>query len=343
MLVTFLDDSIPYDGDSPAKQPLGGAEKSVAGLAAALAKRGHTVRVYNGCDFATVVDGVSWQPLSECRAAQSDWVIAHRKPALLRKIPDATRRAMLLSLPADTLAKSEYFAPLSEYRPLLILQGLAHSLLIPPLLQSYDAATVMLGVGQAYRDAPAMAPVNPPRAIVTTHPLRGLEWLLDVWSSRVHARVPWAELHLYSAILERGAGGAVVSDEMKPILDLAVAGEARGVRIKRPLGDAEMVEVYRQARVHLYPSSSRDVLCTTLAESQAVGLPAVARPIGATDERIRNGQTGYLAADAAGFADMTVRLLDDSDAFERMSAEAREQQRDCDWDRAAAEVERALA
>lgn len=343
MLVTFLDDSIPYDGHSPTSHPLGGGEKSVIGLAGALAKRGHTVRVFNGCETAVVIDGVSWQPLSDCQAAQSDWLIAHRNPVLLRKIPDAAHRAILLSAPGDTMAKSEPFQVLNEYRPTLLVQGFAHGLLIPPLLQSYNVGTLQLGVGDIYRNAGPMASVNPPHGVVTTHPLRGFAWLMDVWNARIYSRVPWAELHVYSAVLHKGSLGATVSAEVRPLLEQAKAAESRGLRIKQPLSDPEMVEVYRRARAHLYPSSSRDVMCSTLAESQAVGLPGVARPLGATDERMRDGETGYLAPDEAAFANLTVRLLDDTEMFNRLSEAARERQSTLTWDRAAEELERVLA
>lgn len=342
MLVTFIDDTVPFDGHSPNSHPLGGAQKSVVGLASMFAQRGHTVRVYNRCEFPVVADGVSWQPIDECEASQTDWLIVHRDPTLFRMIPDANRRALLLSAPADTLGKPESIAPMRQYKPALVLQGLAHSLLIPPALQSFAAATVVMGVADCYRTAEPMAPVNPPRAVVTTHPLRGLEWLLDVWMKHVHAKLPWAELHVYSAALEKGSLGAALPSSLKPILDLAVAAENCGVRLKRPLSDPEMVEVYRQARAHLYPSSSRDVLCNTLAESQAVGLPGVARPIGAADERLRNGETGYLAPDEESFANLTIRLLDDIDMFNRLSEKAREQQRNTSWVRAAEEIERVL-
>ena len=343
MLVTFLDDSVPYDGHSPTSHPLGGGEKTVVGLAAALAKRGHTVRVFNGCEFPVAANGVSWQPLGDCAAAQSDWLIAHRNPLLLRKIPNAGKRAMLLSAPGDTLAKSEPFQALNEYRPTLLLHGLAHSLLVPPLLQTYDVGMLPFGVGETFRDAAPMASVNPPRAVVTTHPLRGFAWLLDVWNTRIHSRVPWAELHVYSAVLHKGSLGATVSAEVRPLLEQAKAAESRGVRLKRPLSDPEMVDVYRQARVHLYPSSSRDVMCSTLAESQAVGLPGIARRLGATDERLRDGETGYLAPDEEAFANLTVQLLDDTEIFNRLSEAAREKRGNLTWDRAAEELERVLA
>ena len=81
MLITFLDDSVPFDGATQDQKPLGGGEKAVAGLAEALAARGHMVRVFNRCAAPAVVDGVSWRRLDDCDAAHSDLVVAHRDPA----------------------------------------------------------------------------------------------------------------------------------------------------------------------------------------------------------------------------------------------------------------------
>ncbi|MDP6518022.1 MAG: glycosyltransferase, partial [Alphaproteobacteria bacterium] len=313
MLITFLDDSIPFDGHSPVGQPLGGAEKAVAGLAGALARRGHTVRVFNRCDLPIVVDGVSWQPLDSCQAAHSDWLIAHRKPSLFGRLADADNRILWLAGPLGYLNKPDALASLHELQPTMLLQGHAHSLTVPAPLHNLSAETVVPGIASHYRTATEMTPANPPRAVVTTHPSSGLDWLLELWTSQVFPRVPWAELHVYSASLEWGAQGAEVAESLRPVLDQALAAKDKGVRIFRPLPDPAMAEVYRVARVHLYPGNDRDVLCTTLGESQAVGLPAVSRDKGAAKERILNGETGYLAPDDDAFANLAVRLLDDRD------------------------------
>lgn len=343
MLVTFLDDTIPFDGATPDERPLGGGEKAVVGLAAALAARGHMVRAFTRCAEPSVADGVSWRPIESCDAAHSDLVVAHRDPALLRKVENAAGRAVLLSSPGDAAAAPAAHSALREYRPTVVLQGIAHGQAVPPALQSYSAATVVMGVARAFREAGEMAPARPPRAVFTGHPLRGLEWLLDLWRGKIHPRAPWAELHVYSGLLAAGADGARLPEAVAPLLERAREEEARGVRVRRPEADPAMAEAYRAARVHLYPSSSRDVLCHTLAESQAVGLPAVVRPIGAADERVRNGLTGYAAANAEAFADYALRLLDDDAAFRRCSDEARARQRNAGWDRAARELERRFA
>src|SRR5262245_59083948 len=49
----FVDDSpVQYDGYTSMRRPLGGVEKAVGGLAAALAERGHEVKVINRVSYA---------------------------------------------------------------------------------------------------------------------------------------------------------------------------------------------------------------------------------------------------------------------------------------------------
>jgi glycosyltransferase involved in cell wall biosynthesis len=103
-----------------------------------------------------------------------------------------------------------------------------------------------------------------------------------------------------------------------------------------------MIEVYRQARAHLYPGSERDMLCSTLAESQSVGLPCVARPLGAAKERMRDGKSGYLVDTDDGFAAAAKALLLDTDVFNGFSEHARESQENESWDHAAGQLARIM-
>jgi glycosyltransferase involved in cell wall biosynthesis len=84
------------------------------------------------------------------------------------------------------------------------------------------------------------------------------------------------------------------------------------------------------------------MVCWTLLDSQACGLPAVARPLGGARERIRDGQTGQLVPDDDALVNLTVRLLGDDDTFWGMSRDARLLQRERSWDVAAAEFDALL-
>jgi glycosyltransferase involved in cell wall biosynthesis len=184
-----------------------------------------------------------------------------------------------------------------------------------------------------------MAPVHPPRAVVTTHPRMDLPWLLDLWAERIAPRAKGAELLVYSAALASGQAGADVPADIAPILARALALRDAGIRLVRPLADPDMANAYRAARVHLYPGHGQEVYAATLAESQAVGLPAVARKKGAAPERIRDGRSGFLVPDDEAFVNCAVLLLNDDMVFRTRSNDARSLQRGRSWDDAAAEFE----
>ena len=339
MDVILVDDSIPFAGYTPSSQPLGGVEKAFASLPAALRRRGHDVQVFNRCRFPITAEGVPWWTLEDGRPRSCDVLIAYRKPALLDFIVQARRRILWLASPGALVEKKANKAMLERFDDApLVFFGAAHRATCPT---AFDGRAVVIepGVRRDYLEADEMTPAHPPRAVVTTHPLMDLDWLLRLWVEVVRPRVDDAELHVYSATLDRGVLGAEVPEPVKPILDRAVAARGEGVVIQRPLADPDMAEAYCAARVHLYPGAGKEVYCSTLAESQAVGVPAVARRLAAAGERIRDGDSGFLVPDDEAFASCAILLMIDDGVFQGRSADGRAHQRGRDWDAAAAEFE----
>ena len=343
MLITFIDDSVQFDGHSSDSVPLGGPEKNLISLAVALAKRGHTVRVFNRCKKSVVANGVGWQPIEKCDAAYSDWLIVHRNPSLLRHVPNTERSALWTVGNGSYLGRSGALSIIAARETVLILQSLVQSLTVPTMLQANPAEVVVPAALDCYRTVPELTPGETLNAVVTAHPANGLDWLLGIWLNHVIARVSTAELHIYSSILARGAAGEGCPVSLRSVLDQAVDARDKGVKIFQPLPDNKMSEVYRGARLHLYPGHDRDLICTTLGDSQAVGLPAVARDKGAARERLLNGKSGYLATTDEDFADFTARILEDSTIFLKLSKTAQMRQRNRNWDHVAADFERALS
>ncbi|MGH6953342.1 MAG: glycosyltransferase [Alphaproteobacteria bacterium] len=332
MHVTLVDDGIPFDGDSAAVRPLGGAEKAFAGLAGALAGLGHRVTVFNRAERPIEIGGAVWAGWDGSRPRESDVLIAYRKPSLLGFVP-ARRRLLWLVGPAEYLSKADNRTLLLGHQPILVFQARGQR-------DGWEdgtrlrAVVVRPGVGAAFLGEEPSVPADPPRAIVTTHPLHGLEWLLGVWRDKIRPVLPRAELHVYSAALDRAHRGEVVAQEYQRMLALA---RAAGAIVERPLPDPEMARAYRSARVHLYPSRGDEAFCGSLAESQASGVPAVARPLGAAADQVIEDVTGYLRDDDDAFANAALRVIGDDATFERMSRQARLQRRG--WREAAAEFE----
>jgi glycosyltransferase involved in cell wall biosynthesis len=334
MLITLVDDSLPFNGLTPAQEPLGGAEKAFASLPGALARAGHDVRVYNRTRFPLSVEGADWVPMGEADRHPTDLLIAFRKPALLGFLPEAEHRALWWHAPASLLERPATRDLLMSYMPMVVFHGAAHrgAWRAP---DEVGAAVIPPGVRADYLADAAGAPASPPRAIVTTHPLQGLDRILALWTETIRPRCPDAELHCYSASLSAALITGDAPPELVPVFHQAKAAMAQGLKVMAPLGDAGMAAAYRAARVHLYPGHDEDFACTTLMESQACGCPAVAYRRGGAPERIGDGESGYLVPDQEAFANLAVLLLSNEETFRSLSAGARLHQRARSWDMAA--------
>ena len=340
MDIVLVDDSIPFDGYTPSSEPLGGVEKAFARLPVALRQRGHKVRVINRCAFPIEAEDVPWLPWDSETPKTCDVLIAHRKPELLDYPIEAAKRILWLGGPSATLKKNANGDILARHpNAPIVFNGVTHHVGCP-LALAKRAVIIEPGVRRVYREAGDMAPTATPHAVTTVHPLHGLGWLLDLWEKSLRPMAEKAELHVFSATLIRGLLGKEVPAPIKPIFDRAMALQNEGVVIQRPRADQGMAEVYRKARAHLHPGHGGEIYCSTLAESQAVGLPAVTRrAAAAARERIRDGESGYIAPDDEAFANCAMLLLNADDVFEGRSQDARAHQRGRTWDDAAAEFE----
>ncbi len=351
MHITFFDDSIPYDGDTPMHQPLGGMEKAVVGVSRALAKRGHDITVINRCADVKMIEGVRWLPWDMPRPPEADVVIALRKPALFGEMENVDKRVLWLTASAKYLGKSINQKRLETYEPTLLFMSKAHHETWNPW-KDFKTAIINPGVANSFVAKQPGDEINPegevdilegeetfPNAVVTTHPLHGLETILDLWIKSINIRVPNATLNIFSGALFRGINGGEVPDAMQGLLEKVKAAELKNVVVKKPMSDPQMAAFYRDSDVHLYPRIDSEVYCSTLAESQACGLPAVAYDKGAASEHIRNGQTGFVVPDSPAFANVAVHMMSNRSAQINMSRDARLMQRDRNWDVVAAEFE----
>ncbi len=337
MDVVLLDDSFAFDGYTPRNDPLGGPEKGLVYLAEALARRGHAVTVYNRCEQAVTCADVAWRPIDDGLPETADLLIALRHAELLDAVA-ARHRMLWLVTPASILKRADAAAAMERHpaTPLLFMGPTHRATWDGP---DERAKIVLPGVAPAYLKSEAPAGYWPSRAIVTTHPRMDLDWLIDRWTEKIEPLIKGSELHIYSGSLYAGSQDRTMDPSLRPLLDQAQAAAGQGVKVMRPLADHDMAEVYRRARVHLYPGAEREVYASTLAESQATGLPAVARRLGAAQERITDGRSGFLTPDDDAFVNCAVLCLKEDIVYRGRSKDAFQMQRGRTWDDAAAEIE----
>jgi glycosyltransferase involved in cell wall biosynthesis len=346
--IVIADDGIAFDGRTPERRPLGGAESAVVQLAEALAARGHRVRAFTTTDERETVshNGVDWSPIHAggpyaALPEVCDLYIANRGDALIPRVPRARRSAFWIHNPAGYIVKARYLWKLLRRRPVIVFIGDYHAATCPAWVPEGGRRVIPYGVTEAFRTAvvPALDPPAP-RAVFTSNPLRGLDWLVAVWTDLIHPRVPGAELHAFSGAATYGAAGARKADAMARVLD--AAGAAPGVVLRDPVPKADLIPELLSARAMLYRGDANETYCAALAEAQALGVPCVVENHGSTPERVRHGETGSVVSGRAAFADAAVAVLQDDALWRSYHDAALATQRAWSWDDAARSFEQLL-
>lgn len=340
--IVLADDGIEYDGRTPDERPLGGAESGVISLLETLAARGHEVSAFTNCRAPVSHKGVAWAPLKGGLPDRADLYIANRGNRVLGLMPKAGRTVFWTHNPCRYMLKARYLWPLWKHASAIVFIGDYHATTWPAWAPGGKRVVIPYGLPDAFCEAEAASEVPPSRAVFTSNPLRGLDWLLERWSADIQPRVPGAELHLFTGAAVYGAAGEAKADPMAKVLDKARALQQKGVRLRGPVPKQHLIEEFRQARCMLYRGDINETFCMAVGEAQAMGLPTVVTDLGSMGERVIDGETGFVARDDRAFSEAAVRLLTDADLWKRQRAAARAKQRAWRWPDAAAAWEMLL-
>jgi glycosyltransferase involved in cell wall biosynthesis len=336
--VVMADDGIAFDGAMAETKPLGGAETAFVALAEALAARGHQVEVRNRCMSPVLHNGVQWAQLGSALPHTCDLYIGNRSHRVIGLVRGAKRRLFWLHNPGHYLAKPRYLWRLARHRPTLVATGAYHMATIPRWLPCGGREVIPYGVLERFRSTPPREP-PPAIAIFTSNPTRGLDWLLDIWAARIKPAVPRAELHIYGGSAVYRLAGTRRAQLMEEALARADSFKNAGVRRLAPVGREALATALLGARVMLYRGDPGETFCLALAEAQAMGVPAVVQPLGATPERVINGVTGTVAKDDDAFCSAAIALLRDDRLWRQQHLAALERQRGLSWDHVAVRFE----
>jgi len=335
--VVMADDGIAFDGARADAGPLGGAETAFVALAEALAARGHAVEARSNCAAPVRHRDVAWAPLASGVPARCDLYIGNRGHRVIG-LSRPRRRLFWLHNPAQYLRKPRFAARLAWFRPTLVMTGAYHATTIPGWLIAGGREIIPYGVLDSFRHAEPREP-PPPRAIFTSNPLRGLDWLLDLWVARIRPAVPGAELHIYAGPAVYGGSAARYAREMEAVLARAEALRDEGVERHRPVGREALIKALLGARAMLYRGDLGETFCLSLAEAQALGVPAVVTPLGSVGERVADGRSGRIATTDDAFAEAAIAVLGDDALWRQWHTGSLATQCGLSWDEVAARYE----
>jgi glycosyltransferase involved in cell wall biosynthesis len=329
--IDFLHRGVAFSGETMRNASIGGIESSLVQLAEALARRGHDVTVFNGVRESRREYGVNWRPLEEAsQFTRGDIGIAVASPKAFKGTSFRSHIFWLHNpVKSSRIIRRGEVWPLLRTRPLIVVLGPYHASRMPRWLPSQGTAIIYHGIHEDFfRPEPAFE-APPPRAIFTSQPYRGLDWLLDLWLE-VKRQVPAATFHVFAPKNQQAAANAA---------RCALDGISFGGSIARPALAREM----RGVRVHLIPGHRDETYCLAAGEAIASGVPVVTLGIGSLSERVKDGQTGFVARNKDEFVARTAALLSDDKLWRAMHQACLADASLTSWDERAAEWESLFA
>jgi glycosyltransferase involved in cell wall biosynthesis len=341
--IIIADNTEHYDGRDLEARPLGGTESSVIRMARELARRRHQVTVYTNCDGPIEHEGVQWRPLSGTPAASCDLYVAVQHPRLLGFVRKPKRRAIWVAWQPNHLKHYKQIWRVWWYRPVPVLISLHQVRIYSPFLPKRDPHIVIPhGLPDDVRGHPALPAAPPRRAIFASNPQRKLRELVEIWVDRILPRVPDAVLEVYGLHGIR-PGEDAWSLWQGSLLPANVSPAAKRSIHVHPAGSRqELIDAFRSSRVMLYLGHKVEAFCLSLAEAQALGVPAVIAPIAVLPERVIDEVTGFHRSEPERFADAAVGILTDDALWRRQHEAALRYQQGISWSEQAGRFEAAL-
>ncbi len=342
--IVIADSTNHYDGRDLTRRPIGGTETSVIQLAEALARRGHEVACRTSTPDRVFHNGVTWMPLGTPDAEACDVFLAVQHPELLGLARRARRRALWVVWPPGGFRRRQRALRLWWHRPRPVFVSEFQVRAYPRWLPGpRPLAVIPFGLPDAVRGRPPLLSAPPPRAVFASNPQRDLRWLLELWGRAILPAVPAAELHLYGLrdyAYRYGDPWEETEHRLGQFLpgDLSPAARA-SLRPHAPAPREELWTAMRRARVMLYGGHRAEAFCLSVAEAQALGVPAVVRPIAVLPERVRDGVTGFVVPDDEAFARRAIALLTDDGLWRAQHEAALRLQQGWSWDQMAARFE----
>lgn len=341
--IVIADSTLRYDGRDLEQKPLGGTETSVIRLARELARRRHDVTVYTNCDGPIEHMGVRWRPITGAAPETCDLYVACQHPRLLKFVRKPKRRAIWVLWQPNHLKHYKQIGRMWWYRPVPVLGSLHQVRIYSPFLPRRDPQIVIpLGLPEDVRHHKPLDQPPGRHAIFASNPQRNLARLVEIWAQSILPRVPDAVLDVYG-VHDIPAQVDAWDVWEGHVLPTGMPAQVKAsVRVHPTASRAGLIEAMRRSRAMLYLGHKVEAFCLSLAEAQALGVPAVIAPVAVLPERVLDGVTGFHHADPDRFADAAVALLTDDDLWRRQHQACLTYQQGITWSEFAGRFEMAL-
>jgi glycosyltransferase involved in cell wall biosynthesis len=331
MKIAIYNKGIPFTGDTPFQQPLGGSESSIVYMARELTLLGHQVTVYSNCPQPGNYEGVSYVHcyhfFNDARTSSWDAVISFRSfdPFLIGRVAprmiywtgDSYDQPSLRHFSHSTLQENvDVIFCVSEWQRRIFIDRF--------LLPADKLIATRHGFPADVMPEPAERMW--PSAVYSSTPFRGLEILLQLFPD-MRLSYPNLTLDVFSSMKVHGWSAQQDAMCFGPLYRAAAQS---GISWHGSVPQPVLLRQLTQTGLFLYPNTFEETSCIAAIEAQAAGCVVVTSAKAALNETVENGVTGIcLKGDPHGseyqreFVGTVTGLLGSPEQLQRFSDAAR--------------------
>jgi glycosyltransferase involved in cell wall biosynthesis len=293
MKIAFYNHGIPFNGDTPSRQPLGGSESSIVYMARELARCGHAVEVYANCPEPGLYGHVQYRHyhdfFSSYVSAPWDVVISFRSfdPFLIGRVAPRTVYWTGDAFNQPALENFEHLS-LQENIDLVFCVSNWHR---DSFIRSFGLPSekVIATRNGFCKDLVITSPNRDRlRAAYSSTPFRGLDILLEVFPG-IRSSFPDFKLDVFSSMKVYGWDS---STDHEKFGNLYAAAERAGVTLHGSIAQPLLMKHLGDTGLFLYPNTFDETSCIAAIEAQASGCVPVTSARAGLKETVDNGKTG---------------------------------------------------
>lgn len=301
-------------------------------LVRAFEQLGCRVIVRTSGDEAFINERVEWKKLGTAIEEKNiDLFIVNRFPKLFSYFPKGKNKVLWMRNEGRYLFRWEHAKLMLKYWPKLSFTSYYHKNTYPFFMPGSKRLVIPHGLDTDLLSSIETSGKRALKVAFTSNPLRSLDWLVDLWEKRIHPAVPEAELHVFSSYKTYGKWGEKVKHLMMPVLDKVKAARNANVILREPLPKKDLLQELASYRAMFYRGDRAETFCFAIAEAQALGLPCVVQDRGCMNERIIDGETGFIENNDEAFANRCIEVLQDDKLFRKLSANAKAVSQELSW------------
>ncbi len=304
MQICFLDNTkFQYNYRDKYSPKLRGGETVLINLSSALAKMGHKITIFNNCYKNEIFDGIEWININQKDIPESkktcDLAISNGDTSLFEKVK--SNKKIFFSYSLQTIEKFIRKKQLYSYlkhRPKIVFLGNYHKNKTSKICSLFGHLRLNLAVDDLFINHRLDSVIDKEQSIFTSRADRNLDLLLDIWNENIFPNFKTGKL--------------LVTKPAKKI------NQKNNIIIRELDTQEKMLKNLSMSKVFLVPGHKAELFCLAAEEANELCIPTVTLGIGCLSERVKHGETGFVAKTNKEFGKFVLDIYKDENLWNEL-------------------------